>query len=179
MTTLAGIVRKLGYVVFDMDGWVRGIYHNKFFLEKLSKRFPESVKEGFADKKFLRKIVFSDKDKLNQLEDLIYPFLDRKIRKIIKKKARKNFLCFLDVALLFEKGWDKYCDFVILADVDPEIQKERVMKRDCISEEDFDKINNIQLKNSDKKVLSDVVIDTNKSLNLLKNELIKIISGLE
>ena len=57
-TTLAGIVRKLGYVVFDMDGWVRGIYHNKFFLEKLSKRFPESVKEGFADKKFLRKIVF-------------------------------------------------------------------------------------------------------------------------
>ena len=69
------------------------------------------------------------------------------------KKAKYDCICFLDAALLFEKKWDKYCDFIILADVDYKIQKKRVMLRDNISEDDFDKINNIQLKNSDKKVL--------------------------
>ena len=59
-----------------------------------------------------------------------------------------------------------------------ETQKQRVMKRDNISEEDFDKINNIQIKNSDKKFLCDIVINTDKNTNLLKIELIKIIKNI-
>lgn len=178
-TTLARIVRELGYAVYDVDGWVRRIYNNKDFLAELEKVFAGSVKNGAADKRYLRQIVFSDKNKLRQLENLIFPFLNRKIKKLITKKARFNGICFIDIALLFEKGWDKYCDVVILADVDYEIQKQRVMKRDNVSAEDFDKINNIQLKNDDKKVLSDIVIDTDKPVNLLKTEMIAVIKGLE
>lgn len=178
-TTLAKIVREQGYAVYDVDGWVRRIYHNKDFLAELEEVFAGSVKNGEADKRYLRQIVFSDKDKLKQLENLIFPFLNRKIKKLITKKAKFNGICFIDIALLFEKGWDKYCDVIILADVDYEIQKQRVMKRDNVSAEDFDKINNIQLKNDDKKVLSDIVIDTNKPVNLLKTEMIAVIKGLE
>ena len=79
---------------------------------------------------------------------------------------------------MFEKGWSKYCDVIILSDVDYETQKQRVMKRDNISAEDFDKINDIQIKNSDKKFLCDIVIDTNKKKNLLKAELIKLIENI-
>lgn len=178
-TTLAKIVKDLGYAVYDVDGWVRKIYNNKEFLIELEKNFSGSVKNGLADKRYLRKIVFSDKNKLNQLENLIFPFLNRKIRKLITKKAKFNNICFIDIALLFEKGWDKYCDVIILADVDYEVQKQRVMKRDNISAEDFDKINNIQLKNDDKKILSDIVINTDKPVNLLKTEMIAVIKGLE
>ena len=177
-TTLAKIAKDLGYAVFDIDSWVRRIYYNKDFLYDLNKYFPNSVFKGVADKKYLRKVVFSDKDKLKKLEDLIYPFLNKNIRKTITKYANKNYICFLDAALLFEKGWNKYCDIIILADVDYEIQKQRVMKRDNVSAEDFDKINNIQIKNSDKKFLCDVVIDTNKRKSLLKVEFIKIIENI-
>ena len=79
---------------------------------------------------------------------------------------------------MFEAGWDKYCDLVIVADVDYEIQKQRVMKRDGISAADFDKINNIQMDNAKKIELADVVIDTDKPLNLLKTELLCIIDEL-
>ena len=177
-TTLAKIVKKLGYAVFDIDGWVRKIYFNKDFLLKLNNSFPNSVKDGVADKRYLRNIVFNNKKKLKELENLIYPFLDEKIRKTVRLYAKKNNICFLDAALLFEKGWDKYCDVIILADVDYEIQKQRVMNRDNISAEDFDKINNIQIKNSDKKILSDIIVDTDKSMNLLKVELIEIIKNI-
>lgn len=178
-TTLAKIVRELGYAVYDMDGWVRRIYYNKEFLGRLNDLFPNSVVNGIADKRFLRQIVFSDAQKLEQLEALIYPFLNKKIRDLITKKAKENVLCFLDAALLFEKGWDKYCSAVILADVPYDIQKKRVMNRDHISSEEFDRINDLQLKNSDKKELSDIIIETNKNLNLLKVELIAVIERFE
>jgi dephospho-CoA kinase len=148
-------------------------------LCELEKLFPESVVDGVANKRYLRNIVFNDKNKLKDLEFIIYPFLVNKIKKMINANSKRNHKVFLDAALLFEKGWDKYCDFVILADVDYEIQKKRVMKRDNVTADDFDKINNVQLKNEDKKLLSDVVINTDKKINKLKVELIKIIENLE
>ncbi len=178
-TTLANIVKQLGYAVYDADSWVRQLYYNKCFLAELAKVFPESVVDGVADKKMLRKIVFNDKSKLENLEKLIYPFLNQKIKQVITKNAKSTYLIFLDAALLFEKGWNKYCNFIILADVDYEIQKSRVMKRDNISAEDFDRINNIQLKNEYKKVLSDIVIDTDAKINVLKRNMIEIIEELE
>lgn len=178
-TTLAKIAKGLGFAVYDVDGWVRKIYCNKNFLRELEKCFPDSVKNGIADKRHLRNLVFADNKKLKQLENLIHPFLDSKIRALVTKRAKKNDICFIDAALLFEKGWDRYCDIVILADVDYEIQKKRVMKRDGVTEEDFDKINNIQLNSGRKKMLSDIVIDTDKPLNKLKVEMIAVIKGLE
>ncbi len=178
-TTLAKIAKDLGYAVFDVDAWVRRIYHKKDFLVQLNKLFNGCVKDGVADKKYLRQIVFNDKKNLTALENLIYPTLNKMIRQEIRKKAFKDEICFLDIALLFEKNWDKYCDFIILADVDYEIQKQRVMKRDNISEEGFEKINCQQMSNTEKKNLSDIVINTDKPLNLLKVEMINVIKALE
>lgn len=175
-TTLANIAKDLGYAVYDIDGWVRRIYNNKEFLNILSEIFKGSVKNGIADKKYLRNIVFNDLKKLRQLEDLIFPFLNSMIRKQISKKAKNNEIFFIDIALLFEKGWDKYCDYIIVADVDYETQKQRVMKRDNITKEDFDNINNIQINNNEKKQWADFIINTNKPVNLLKVEMIKLLN---
>ncbi len=178
-TTIAKIINKLGYTVFDVDGWVRRIYFDKDFLKVLEMKFPGTVKGGVANKRYLRNIVFSDHKKLRLLESMIHPFLKDYLKKVIRINAKKDDLFFIDVALLFEMGWDKYCDLIILADVDYEIQKKRVMLRDNVTAEDFDKINNVQMKNEDKKLLSDVVVDTDKPHNLLRAEIISIIKGLE
>ena len=67
----------------------------------------------------------------------------------------------------------------MVADVDAEIQKQRVMARDNVSAEHFEKINNVQMSQADKKALSDVIIETDVPLNLLKAQLISVIEGLE
>lgn len=178
-TTIARIINSMGYTVFDIDGWVRRIYFDKTFLQVLESKFLGVVINGAADKRALRNIVFSDNRKLKLLESLIHPFLEETLRKVIRRNAGRNDLFFLDVALLFEMKWDRFCDFILVADVDYEIQKQRVMLRDNVSAEDFDKINNVQMKNSTKIALADIVVDTDKSKNLLKAELINIIRGLE
>ena len=178
-TTLADLIRKMGFCVFDADGWVRRLYYQKDFIKVIAQHFPSVIENEKVNKRALRNIVFNDNQKLKLLESLIHPFLKQTLKNLKRKNAFYEDLFFLDVALLFEMGWEKYCDLVIVADVDYETQKKRVMKRDNISAEDFDKINNVQLNNEHKKVLADVVIDTNKPLNVLKAELICLLSEIE
>ena len=178
-TTIAKIVGKLGYTVFDVDGWVRRLYFKKNFIKVIHEHFPAVAENGQVNKRALRNIVFSDNRQLKVLEGLIHPFLRETLKDVIRKNACRNDIFFIDVALLFEMGWDKYCDFILVADVDYEIQKQRVMNRDKVTAEDFDKINNVQLSNSYKINLADVVVNTDKPKNLLKVEMINIIQGLE
>lgn len=178
-TTLSKIVRRLGYVVYDIDGWVRRLYYQKDFIKVIAAHFPEVMEGEKVNKRKLRNLVFGDNARLKVLESLIHPFLKQTLMNIRRRNARRADLFFMDVALLFEMGWDKYCDYIVVADVDYETQKMRVMRRDNISAADFDKINRIQMDNAAKKVLADVIINTDKPINLLKVELLAMIEEIE
>lgn len=177
-TTIASIINKLGYAVFDIDGWVRHLYFQKDFLKTIAENFPETVVDGVFDKRKLRNLVFYNEKELRRLEALIHPFLKNRLKNVIRRHAAVDDLFFVDAALLYEMGWDKYCDLIILADVDEEIQKQRVMKRDNVSAEHFEKINNLQMSQEKKRTLADVVIETDVPLNLLKSEIICVLKGL-
>jgi len=178
-TTISKIIRNCGYVVFDVDAWVRRLYYKKSFIAKIIDIFPTTFENGVFDKRKLRNLVFNNKSELKKLEDLIHPFLRVYLKSVIKRCSKKEDCFFIDVALLYEMNWDIYCDFVVVADVDYEIQKKRVMLRDNISAEDFDKINNVQMSNEQKKKMADFVINTDKSSNLLKLDVIKMIDLCE
>ena len=173
------MIREEGYVVFDVDGWVRRLYYRKDFINRIREVYPETVDGWTVDKRKLRNIVFNDYDQLKKLESMTHPFLRRYLKDVIRRNSGSNKLFFIDVALLFEMNWQIYCDRVIVADVAYEIQKKRVMERDRVNGEDFDKINNVQMKNELKKKLADAVIDTDKPLNLLKLEVINLLVELE
>lgn len=177
-TTIAKELRKLGFTVFDVDGWVRRLYFKHDFIATIVSHFPETVENGVFNKRCLRNLVFDDNQKLKILESLIHPFLNNQLKEVIRKNVFSDDLYFLDVALLFEMGWDKYCDLVMVADVDSEIQKQRVMKRDNVSAEHFEKINSVQMSQAEKIALADVVIETDVPLNFLKVQLLSVIEGL-
>lgn len=177
-TTIAKELRKFGFTVFDVDGWVRRLYFKHDFISSIVFHFPETAVDGVFNKRLLRNLVFDDNKKLKKLESLIHPFLKDQLKEVIRKNAFIDDLFFLDVALLFEMGWDKYCDLVLVADVDTEIQKQRVMKRDNVSAEHFEKINNVQMSQAEKISLADVVIETDVPMNLLKVQLLSVIEGL-
>ena len=178
-TFLAKIIRKLGYVVYDADKWVKYLYYRPAFLNVIKQNFPKVFDDdGSFNKRKLRNLVFNDNTELKRLEKIIHPFLRRKLLNVIHKNAKTERVFFFDAALLFEMKWNIYCQAVILADVDKNIQKQRVMKRDNISAEDFEKIVSLQMDNEHKKIFTDVIINTNKPENLLKSELIKIIEEL-
>ena len=155
------------------------MYYQKYFIKVIAAHFPEVMEGEKVNKRKLRNLVFGDNARLKVLESLIHPFLKQTLMNVRRRNARRADLFFMDVALLFEMGWDKYCDYIVVADVDYETQKMRVMRRDNISAADFDKINRIQMDNAAKKVLADVIINTDKPINLLKVELLAMIEEIE
>ena len=178
-TFLSNIIRCLGYVVFDADKWCKYLYYRPEFLRVVKQNFPEVFdKDGVFNKRKLRNLVFNDNNELKRLEKLIHPFLKQKLLNVIRKNAETDRIFFFDAALLYEMKWNIYCQAVILADVDKNIQKQRVMKRDGISADDFEKIVSLQMDNEQKKLFADAVVDTDKPENLLKAELIELIEEL-
>lgn len=177
-TTISSMLRDNGFLVYDIDKWVKYLYYKKEFLFIVKNYFPEVFEKGVFDKRKLRNIVFNDSQKLKILENLIHPFLKDRLRRIIRKSKNEG-LVFVDVALLFEMKWDKYFDFIVLADVDKEIQKQRVMKRDNITASDFDKINDIQMSMDDKREKVDFIINTGVSLRKLNKSVLEIVEHLK
>ena len=178
-TFLANIIRSLGYVVYDADKWVKYLYYRPAFLNVIKQSFPKVFdNDGSFNKRKLRNLVFNNTNELKRLEKIVHPFLKQKLLNIIHKNAEKDCVLFFDAALLIEMKWNIYCQAVILADVDKNIQKQRVMARDNVSAEDFEKIVSVQMDNEQKKKFADVVINTDKSEALLKVELINIIEEL-
>lgn len=179
-TFLANIIRSLGYVVYDADKWVKYLYYRPAFLNVIKQSFPKVFdNDGSFNKRKLRNLVFNNTNELKRLEKIVHPFLKQKLLNIIYKNAEKDCVLFFDAALLIEMKWNIYCQAVILADVDKNIQKQRVMARDNVSAEDFEKIVSVQMDNEQKKKFADVVINTDKSEALLKVELINIIEELK
>lgn len=178
-TTIANTLREQGELVWDVDKWVKFLYYRKDFLNKLKEIFPEAFTNNEFNKRCLRNIVFNDNNKLRILENIIHPYLENKFRKIIRRNAKNNYLAFIDIALLFEMGWNRYCDYVVLADVDKEVQIKRVMLRDGISRDDFEKIDKIQMSQDNKKKMVDFIIDTNVDIDKLKLKIVNLLEELK
>ena len=177
-TYLANIIKKLGYSVYNPDEWTRDLYRKADFLDLIKKQFPQVFENNKLNKRVLRNLVFDNNNELKKLEKIVHPFLNKRLKRTIHKFAGKQDILFLDVALLLEFGWDKYCDYVVVADVCDKIQQERVMKRDGISAQDFAKIVAVQMPKKEKKEYADWIIDTGKDENLLKVQLIKFIKEI-
>ena len=177
-TYLANIIKKLGYSVYNPDEWTRNLYKKESFLNLIRKQFPQVFEKDKLNKRVLRNLVFNDNKELKKLEKIVHPFLNKRLKKTIHKFASRQDIMFLDVALLLEFGWDKYCDYMVVADVDDLTQQQRVMVRDGITAADFAKIVAVQMPKSEKKEYADWIIDTGADENLLKVQLIKFIKEI-
>lgn len=177
-TYLGNILKSMGYSVYNPDHWTHDLYSKPAFLKLIEKEFPQTFKNGYFNKRVLRNLVFNNNNELKKLEKIVHPFLNKRLKQTIRQFATDGDIIFLDVALLLEFGWDKFCDYVVVADVDDQTQKQRVMKRDGISAEDFEKIVAVQMPKNKKKEYADFVINTAMPENILKVQLIKFIKEI-
>ena len=103
-TTLAGLVRELGYVVYDVDGWTRALYRKPEFVKLILQNFPDVNDGGKGNKRKLRNLVFENKQELKRLEKLVHPFLVKRFFNTIHENCRYDDIFFIDAALILELG---------------------------------------------------------------------------
>jgi dephospho-CoA kinase len=146
-------------------------------LKEIVKLFGDKVltQDGTLDRKYLGSLVFSDKDKRKELEKILHPEIKRLATERIEQFAAAGHKRLIYMApLIIETGATKHFDEIWVVTVLPEIQIERLMKRDGISRNEAQQIIDSQMPLAEKECHGKVVIDnsgteeqTRKSLELV------------
>ncbi len=115
--------------------------HSVLLLPEVKKElinsFGESiVEENIIDRKKLGKIVFDSRSEMNKLSDITWKYMQIEIDKFLK--LNKDKIIILDWILLSISKYFDMCDIKILLDIPYEVRKQRAMKRDGITEKEFD-----------------------------------------
>ncbi len=132
-STVAALLRGMGYPVLDADLLAAQAREHK--REELRRLFPEAFRGEALDRKALAQLVFQDPKRLRALEALLHP----EVRRLLEEElARLEApLVFLEIPLLFEKGWEGRLHGVILVTAPLEVRLQRVMARSGLSREEI------------------------------------------
>ncbi len=162
-SSIALFFAERGVPVIDADQLARdAVLPESPALEKIISLFGRDVitHYGELDRKRLGTLIFSDPEKRRQLEDILHPL----IRKLAKERidlavAAGHQRIIYMAPLLIEAGATDRVDTVWVVTVRPEIQLERLMRRDGISPEQAQLIVDSQMPLSEKEHYGSVVID--------------------
>ena len=157
-TFVADIFQKMGYTVFSADTEAKKcMQESKDLKSAVIQNFgDEMYKNGVLQKEKLANIVFNDSEKLNELNQLVHPFVQLEFENWCKNQTSKFVI--KEAAILFESRANKGLDAVICVSSPMEVRIKRVMERDKSSREKVMKRIAMQMPQETKEKLSDFVI---------------------
>jgi dephospho-CoA kinase len=110
--------------------------------------------------------VVHDPAAMNRLEGIVHPMLGASRQRFLDDAERSGApVAVVDVPLLYETGGEKRVDAVVVVTTTPEIQRERILGRENMSNEKLDALLARQLPDRDKRARADFIVDTSHGLD--------------
>ncbi len=175
-STVCNLFKLHGFLTIDADKIAHRLLDEN--SHKIATMFGEQyVENGKVLRKELGKIIFSNEENKLKLEALLHPLIKEEIIKESKIFEEQNKPYFVDIPLFFEKMHYPISKSLVIY-TPKNLQIERLMKRDNISEEEAKlKISN-QMDIEEKRKLANMVIDNSQNLKHLQNEVERIIGEI-
>ena len=172
-TTVAHMFKDLGVPIYIADLEAKKLMNrSKVIRRKLIQLFGE---EAYTDRglnrPFLADKIFNDSDLLQKMNAIVHPKVGAHFKRWLKKQTAPYVI--KEVAILFENGSYKECDFTITVVADTEKRIERLLKRDETTEEKINAIMKNQWSDVDRLALTDFVI-RNDELDQTKENVLQI-----
>ena len=177
-STVSNYLREKGYTIIDADKLGHIALTSDEVKEKLKNSFGYIILENNEiSREKLGKLVFGNNENLKVLNSIVHPYI-RKIILQFQEKHRDERLVFLDIALLFEAGFEDLVEKIIVVHVDEKIQLARLMSRNALSKEQAMFRIESQMSSKDKSELGNYVInnsntkeETYRQIDLILDEL--------
>lgn len=176
-STVIGMIRKMGYPVFSADEISRTIYADPRLQEKIERHFPECISEMGIDRAKLSGIVFSDKDRLEMLNSITHPAIMENL--FLEMEKSTSVLVFAEVPLLFEEGYERRFDQVIVVLRDRESRIASVQVRDGLSKEEVVARIKNQFDYEKNKIIAHTLIYNDGDLNALYQKVERAINEIK
>lgn len=173
-STVASHFEALGVPVIDADIVARQVVApGQPALLDIAAYFGEEVlKEGQLDRALLRRKIFSDDHQRRWLEGLLHPLIYKAIEQQIASLSAPYVL--IVVPLLLEAGWQNLVDRVLVVDVDPKLQMQRVVGRDQLESSAVEKMLKAQIIRETRLLAADDVLDNSGSPDDLPEKVLNL-----
>ena len=178
-STVSNYLKEKGYTIIDADKLGHIALTNDEVKEKLKKSFGLTILENNEiSREKLGKLVFGNDENLKILNSIVHPYI-RKIILQLQENPRDERFVFLDIALLFEAGFEDLVEKIIVVHVDEKIQLARLMSRNALSKEQAMFRIESQMSSKDKSILGNYVIDNGGTKEETYKQIDLIIEALE
>ena len=180
-STTAAMFAEYGVPVFDADAAVHALYAPGGRAVPLIRAvFPDAItSEGGVDRAALAAHMRADPLNLDVLASFIHPWV-RDMRDAFVAEARRGGAraVVFDIPLLFETGGEAQVDAVVVVSAPAAVQRERVLTRPGMSEEQFQHILSRQMPDADKRSRADYVIDTSRGLDDARRQVREVLQAI-
>ncbi|QRM90897.1 dephospho-CoA kinase [Lacinutrix sp. WUR7] len=169
-TTVAKEFEKLGVPIYIADDEAKKLMNrSKVIRRKLIALFgDDAYKNDKLNRPYLAKIIFNDKSILQKMNDIVHPKVASHFKRWLKKQDAPYVI--KEVAILFENGSYKQCDYIITVTATIETRIARLLKRDETTVSKIEAILKNQWQDEERIALSQFVIQN----DILENTIIQV-----
>lgn len=173
-STVGKILKSRGEKVLSCDEIYSGLLEGEALTKKLAAEFGEEILSGGrVDRKRLSALVFDNARLLKKLNKITHAEI---LNELIKEAEG---LTFCEVPLLFESGWEKYFDGVIVVLRDKNERINSVMTRSDLSREEAEKRVKTQINYDIYDFTKYYVIHNNQNLSYLEEQTLNILQKIK
>ncbi|MBY4592780.1 dephospho-CoA kinase [Rhizobium redzepovicii] len=178
-STAGKLFAEAGIPLNDSDAVVHDLYAGEA-APLVDAAFPGTMKDGAVDRHELGRQLALDPGGFKRLEAIVHPLVRKREMEFLKRQRRAGAgMVVLDIPLLFEtNAWERV-DVVVVVSAGPQIQRERVLAREGMTEEKFEMILSRQTPDGEKRRRADYLIDSSRSIAETKERVLEIIADLK
>ena len=168
-STVSALMQLLGFRVIDADKIAHMVLDES--VNEIRDCFGDSyICNGKVDRKALGSLVFSNKDRREELEAIVHPKIRAEILSRAKEQERFGKPYLIDIPLFFEREGAYNIDKSIVVYTPKEIQLQRLIQREGLSKKEALQRVEAQLPIELKREKATFLIDNSKDLAHLQKE---------
>ena len=173
-STVTNFLRQKGFQVVDADALVHQLQKPGGRLyQVLIQHFGQEIilENGELNRPLLASLIFSNTEEQEWSKQIQGEIIREELASLRDKLAQTEEIFCMDIPLLFEQDYSSWFDQTWLVYVEPDVQMERLMKRDQLSKDLAISRLLAQWSLEEKKGLASQVIDNNGSQDQLLAQL--------
>jgi dephospho-CoA kinase len=170
-----------GCPVYDADAEVHKVYaKGGAAVGPVEAAFPGVAEDGAINRAKLADKVVGDHAAMDKLNSIVWPLLGEGRRAFFQKAEADGVdIVVLDIPMLFETGGERNMDAVVVVSAPPEVQRERVLAREGMSQAKLDGILARQMDNEEKRARAHFVVDTSQGFDHARQQVRAIVAELK
>ena len=179
-STVTNFLRKQGFQVVDADAVVHQLQKpGGRLFEALVQHFGQKIilENGELNRPLLASLIFSNPEEREWSRITQGEIIREELARLRDQFAQTEEIFFMDIPLLFEQDYASWFNETWLVYVDRDIQVERLMKRDQLSQNEAKSRLAAQWPLEKKKDLASQILDNNGKQDQLLTQVFSLLEG--